>query len=55
MDELKQAMAAIAKKCRDCSGGSVAEVQACPVEGCPLYRFRQGQIEPKQKHNGKAK
>ena len=33
--------------CRDCSGGSFAEVKLCPRDGvhsglCPLYRYRTG-------------
>ena len=29
-------------KCLDCSGGSTAEVAACPVDDCPLWPFRMG-------------
>lgn len=33
---------AIRAYCVDCSGGSFNEVTLCPVEKCPLYRFRLG-------------
>lgn len=33
---------AIRLKCIDCCGGNMAEVRKCPVEKCPLWRFRMG-------------
>lgn len=33
---------AIRLKCLDCSGGSVAEVEKCPLKDCALYPFRFG-------------
>lgn len=33
---------AIRAKCLECSGGSYAEVTACPVTGCALYSYRSG-------------
>jgi|SaaInlStandDraft_3_1057020.scaffolds.fasta_scaffold270676_1 hypothetical protein len=35
-------MQAIRKNCLDCSGGQFKEVRACPVVGCPLWKFRLG-------------
>ncbi len=32
----------IRKNCLDCSAGSVKEIKLCPIEDCPLYRFRFG-------------
>ncbi len=40
--ELKKAIRA---KCIDCSGGSVKEVALCPVDDCPLYRYRLAAIQ----------
>jgi len=39
--DLRQ-LTAIRSKCLDCSGGSAAEVAACPVDDCPLWPFRMG-------------
>ena len=36
------AIKAIRAKCLDCSGGSSAEVKACELTHCPLYKFRLG-------------
>lgn len=36
------AIKAIRAKCLDCSGGSSAEVKACELSHCPLYKFRLG-------------
>ena len=33
---------AIRLKCIDCCGGNMAEVRKCPVENCPLWRYRMG-------------
>ena len=33
---------AIRLKCLDCTCGSQKEVEACPIEKCPLWRFRFG-------------
>ncbi len=33
---------AIKEKCLDCCAGNRGEVRSCPVEGCPLWRFRLG-------------
>ena len=33
---------AIRLKCLDCCRGSAHEVKMCPVENCPLHRFRLG-------------
>ena len=32
----------IREKCLECSCGNAAEVKKCPVEKCPLWRFRFG-------------
>jgi hypothetical protein len=29
-------------KCLDCCGGSAKEVELCPIEKCPLWRWRFG-------------
>ena len=42
---------AIRAKCLDCSGWSTYEVRNCPMEHCPLYRFRDGH-NPKRKGIG---
>jgi len=36
------ALKSIRAKCLECSCGSVAEVRACGLSNCPLYRFRFG-------------
>jgi len=36
---------AIRLKCIDCCGGNMAEVRRCPVENCPLWRYRMGKEE----------
>lgn len=36
------AIKAIRAKCLDCSAGSPAEVRACELTHCPLYKFRLG-------------
>ena len=33
---------AIRAKCLDCSTGSRAEVEHCPITDCPLYPYRKG-------------
>lgn len=33
---------AIRLKCLDCCCGNSAEVRRCPVESCPLWRYRMG-------------
>lgn len=33
---------AIRLKCIDCCCGNMAEVRKCPIEDCPLWRFRMG-------------
>jgi hypothetical protein len=33
---------AIREKCRDCSGGSLAEIRYCPVTKCALWPYRMG-------------
>jgi hypothetical protein len=33
---------AIREKCRDCSGGSLAEIRHCPVTKCALWPYRMG-------------
>ncbi len=35
-------MQAMRRKCRDCCGGSVAEVRKCTACTCPLWPFRFG-------------
>lgn len=42
---------AIAAKCRECGGGSLTEVELCPVTDCPLYGFRQFALIQKPKLN----
>lgn len=45
---------AIREKCRECSGGSAAEVRDCPITGCPLYRYRDGHNPARQGIGGKC-
>jgi hypothetical protein len=33
---------AIRNKCLDCSNGSTKEVKYCPIDTCPLFKFRMG-------------
>ena len=33
---------AIRLKCIDCCCGNTAEVRKCPLEHCPLWRYRMG-------------
>lgn len=33
---------AIRLKCLDCCCGQSAEVRKCPVQNCPLWRYRMG-------------
>lgn len=33
---------AIRLKCLDCCCGNAAEVRLCPIQACPLWRFRMG-------------
>lgn len=33
---------AIRAKCKDCSGGQLAEVRLCPVTTCALWPYRMG-------------
>ncbi len=33
---------AIRLKCLDCCCGNAAEVRLCPIQTCPLWRFRMG-------------
>lgn len=41
--KVKNPKSAIRAMCVECSGGSVKEVQMCPVTKCALYPFRLGQ------------
>lgn len=41
--KIKNPKSAIRAMCVECSGGSVKEVQMCPVVKCALYPFRLGQ------------
>ncbi len=38
-------LAAIRRKCLDCSGGVREEVTLCPAKECPLHPFRLSQTE----------
>ncbi|WP_034643319.1 hypothetical protein [Desulfovibrio inopinatus] len=38
-------LAAIRRKCLDCSGGVREEVTLCPAKECPLHPFRLGHSE----------
>lgn len=38
---------AIKAKCKDCSGGSIAEAKRCTVKECPLYPYRMGHKPPR--------
>lgn len=33
---------AIRKNCIECSAGSMAAIQHCPMEDCPLFPYRMG-------------
>lgn len=44
---------AIRAKCLDCSNGSSAEVNLCPIVECPLYPYRHGR-HPKLEGKGHA-
>ena len=33
---------AIRAKCKECTGGSHAEIEACSADNCPLWRYRPG-------------
>lgn len=41
--KVKNPKSAIRAKCVECSGGSLKEVQLCPVKTCALHPFRLGQ------------
>lgn len=41
-DKVKNPKTAIRAKCVECSGGSLKEVQLCPVTECALHPFRMG-------------
>ncbi len=43
---------AINEKCKDCVAGQVEELNGCPVEDCPLYRYRPYCKERKPKPPG---
>lgn len=45
---------AIRAKCRECSGGSTAEVRECPVYDCPLYPYRNGHNPARRGIGGKC-
>ena len=36
----RTSLSAIRAKCLECSGNNAKEVDACPIEDCPLYTFR---------------
>ena len=42
-DKVKNPKSAIRAKCVECSGGSLKEVQVCPVTTCALHPFRMGE------------
>ena len=39
----------IRNKCLDCCGGSSKEVELCPIETCPLWRWRFGKNPYREK------
>lgn len=41
--KVKNPKSAIRAKCVECSGGSLKEVQMCPVKACALHPFRLGE------------
>lgn len=41
--KIKNPKTAIRAKCVECSGGSLKEVQECPVRQCALWPFRMGE------------
>lgn len=41
---------AIRAKCLDCSTGSRAEVEHCPLTECPLYPYRKGHNPFRKSH-----
>lgn len=40
--KIRNPKTAIRAKCIECSGGSIKEVQMCPITSCALYLFRLG-------------
>lgn len=36
---------AIRRKCLDCCAGQKKEVEKCPACDCPLYPYRQGEMQ----------
>lgn len=42
-NKVRNPKTAIRAKCIECSGGSVKEVNECPVTACALYPFRMGE------------
>ena len=42
MEKRLTPLKAIRAKCVDCCGSNTREVSACPVEKCPLWKFRAG-------------
>ena len=46
---------AIRLKCLDCCCGSAHEVKLCPVEKCPLWRYRMGNENKAVAANSSAK
>ena len=45
MEKVLTPLQAIRKKCLDCTGDSLEEIRNCPIEECPLYIYRSGQLE----------
>jgi hypothetical protein len=41
---------AIRLKCLDCCCQQIAEVRACHITGCPLWRYRMGQEQQDNLH-----
>lgn len=45
-------LAAIRRKCMDCSGNMRSEVQGCKIRACPLYGYRRNAMENEEKEKG---
>ncbi len=47
------ALGNIKRHCKQCCGGSMKEVELCPVTGCILWPFRFGRSPDVSRHDGK--
>lgn len=52
---LEDVLKAVRRKCLDCCGNEVEEINGCPVEECPLYPYRPHYKERTPKPRGLRK